>query len=306
MPLDPQIAALLNARPQVPRHTFAIADMRAAMLAQLPPKSPAVASVDDPTVPSADGDIPIRIYRPDGEPDGCLVFFHGGGFVMGNLDTHDQICRQLCVEAQSVIVAADYRLAPENPFPCGLEDCDAVLRWVAGHTGDLNVDPAKIMVGGDSAGGNLATVLAIRMRDRDGPPLHGQVLLYPVTDAPLPYKPSYIENAVGYSLTRDDMLRFWRDYVGDGAPEDHPELYPLRAQSLAGLPPSIVITAGYDPLRDEGRDYARRLMDAGVSTTFTQYDGAIHGFVRLGPDVRLAKEALLQVSVWMSERFAQA
>lgn len=306
MPLDPQIAALLAAKPQPARHALPVAELRAALLTQLPPKSPPVASAEDRTVPSAEGNVPVRIYRPDGKAAGCLVYFHGGGFVMGSLDTHDHVCRELCVGAQSVIVAADYRLAPEHPFPCGLDDCEAVLRWVAGHPGELEVDPAKIMVGGDSAGGNLATVLAIRMRDQDGPNLHGQVLLYPVTDAPLPYKPSYIENAVGYSLTRDDMLRFWRDYAGDGPAADHPELYPLRAQSLAGLPASIVITAGFDPLRDEGRDYARRLMDAGVPTTLKQYDGAIHGFVRLGPQVQLAKDALQQVSLWMADRYTRS
>lgn len=225
---------------------------------------------------------------------------------MGSLDTHDQICRELCVGARSVIVSVDYRLAPEHPFPCGLNDCETALRWVAGQSGDLDVLPEKIMVGGDSAGGNLATALAIRMRDRGGPYLHGQVLLYPVTDAPQPYKPSYIENAVGYSLTRDDMLRFWGDYAGAASAESNPEMYPLRADSLSGLPPALIITAEFDPLRDEGRDYARRLMNAGVPTTLTQYDGAIHGFVRLGADLRLAKKALLQVTVWMTERYARA
>ncbi len=303
MPLDPQIATLLAAKPQLARHALPIAELRAALLTQLPPKCPPVASAEDRIIPSAEGGVTVRIYRPEGKAAGCLVYFHGGGFVMGSPDTHDQICRELCAGAQTVIVAADYRLAPEHPFPCGLNDCEAVLRWAAEHSGELDVDPAKIMVGGDSAGGNLATVLAIRMRDKDGPYLHGQVLLYPVTDAPLPYKPSYIENAVGYSLTRDDMLRFWRDYAGDGLAANNSELYPLRAQSLAGLPASIVITAGFDPLRDEGRDYAQRLMDAGVPTTLEQYDGAIHGFVRLGPQLALAKDALQQVSLWMTDRF---
>ena len=305
MPLDPQIAALLAAKPQPPRHALPIAELRANIIAQLPPKLPPVASVEDRTIPSAEGNVRVRIYRPDGKAVGCLVFFHGGGFVMGGLDTHDQICRELCVGAQSVIVATDYRLAPEHPFPCALSDCEAVLRWVAAHTDELNVDPGKIMVGGDSAGGNLAAVLAIRMRDSGGPHLHGQVLLYPVTDAPMPFKPSYIENGVGYSLTRDDMLRFWRDYVGAGTAENDPETCPLRAESLSGLPAALVITAEFDPLRDEGRDYAKRLMDAGVPTTLTQYDGAIHGFVRLGADLRLAKKALQQVSLWMKDRYTR-
>ena len=305
MPLDPQIAALLAAKPQTPRHALPIAELRANIVAQLPPKSPPVASAEDRTVPSAAGDVPVRVYRPEGKAAGCLVYFHGGGFVMGGLDTHDQICRELCVGAQSVIVATDYRLAPEYPFPCGLDDCEAVLRWVAAHAGELAVDPKKIMVGGDSAGANLATVLAIRMRDNGGPHLRGQVLLYPVTDAPLPFKPSYLENGAGYSLTRDDMLRFWRDYVGHEAAESHPEMCPLRAENLSGLPAALVIIAEFDPLRDEGWDYAKRLVDVGVPTTLTQYDGAIHGFVRLGAEVRLAKKALHQVSLWMNDRYTR-
>ncbi len=306
MPLDPQIAALLAAKPQTPRHTLPVAELRANLLAQLPPKLPPVASADDRKVASADGSIPVRIYRPEGEASGCLVYFHGGGFIMGSLDTHDQICREICVGARSVIVSVDYRLAPEHPFPCGLNDGESVLRWVAGHAAELGIAPGKIMVGGDSAGGNIATALAIRMRDRNGPQVHGQVLLYPVTDAPQPYKPSYIANAIGYSLTRDDMLRFWRDYAGAASAANDPEIYPLRAEKLSGLPPTLVITAEFDPLRDEGNQYAQRLIDAGVPTTLTQYDGAIHGFIRLGADLRLAKKALQQVCLWMIGRYAQS
>jgi len=306
MPLDPQIAALLAAKPQTARHTLPVAELRANLLAQLPPKSPPVASANDREVASADGSIAVRIYQPEGKATGCLVYFHGGGFIMGSLDTHDQICRELCVGARSVIVSVDYRLAPEHPFPCGLNDGETVLRWVAGHAAELGIIPGKIMVGGDSAGGNIATALTIRMRDGNGPYVHGQVLLYPVTDAPQPYKPSYIDNAIGYSLTRDDMLRFWRDYAGAASAANDPEIYPLRADSLSGLPATFVITAEFDPLRDEGNQYAQRLIDAGVPTTLTQYDGAIHGFIRLGADLRLAKEALQQVCLWMIARYAQS
>ena len=305
MPLDPQIAAILAARSQAPRHAVPVAELRAALLAALPPQLPPVANVQDLTVPSAEGSVPARVYRPDGKPDGCIVFFHGGGFVMGGLDTHDPICRELCVGTQSVVVAADYRLAPEHPFPCALNDCDAVLQWVFGHTGELAVNPRKIIVCGDSAGGNLATVLAIRLRDRGGPTLLGQTLLYPVTDAPMPFKPSYIDNGAGYSLTRDDMVRFWRDYVGSGSGENDPETCPLRARTLSGLPATLIVTAEFDPLRDEGEAYAKRLTESGVATTLTRYDGAIHGFVRLGPEVGLTAKALRQVCLWIKHRYTQ-
>jgi acetyl esterase/lipase len=304
VPLDPQIAAILAARSQAPRHAVPVAQLRAALLAALPAKMPPVAHVRDLTVPSAEGQVPIRVYRPDGEPSGCVVFFHGGGFVMGNLDTHDPICRELCVGGQSVVVAADYRLAPEHPFPCALNDCDAVLQWVIGHSAELAVGPGRIIVCGDSAGGNLAAVLAIRQRNRGGPSLLGQALLYPVTDAPMPFKPSYIENGIGYSLTRDDMIRFWRDYTGDGE-ANGPETCPLRASSLSRLPTTLILTAEFDPLRDEGEAYAARLAQFRVPTTLTRYDGAIHGFIRLGTDVGLAKEALQQVSRWMKDRYTQ-
>jgi acetyl esterase len=276
------------------------------MLAQIPPQRTPVAKVEDCRIQSPDGDIPIRIYWPEGKASGCLVFFHGGGFVMGGLDTHDHICRDLCVGAQAVVVAADYRLAPEHPFPCALNDCETLLHWVVAHGSDLNIDQGKVIVGGDSAGGNLAAVLAIRARDRGESQLRGQILIYPVTDAPLPFKPSYIENGSGYSLTRDDMIRFWRDYVGDRSGENNPEISPLRAQSLSGLPDALVMTAEFDPLRDEGEAYAKRLIDSGVPTTLTRYDGAIHGFVRMGADVRLAANALQQVCLWMKDRFAHS
>ncbi|GGE51637.1 acetylhydrolase [Agaricicola taiwanensis] len=273
------------------------------MLAQVPASRTPVARVEDRRLPSPDGEVAVRIYWPDEAPRGCLVFLHGGGFVMGGLDTHDHVCRDLCAGAQSVVVAVDYRLAPEHPFPCALNDCEAALRWVVANAREIGTDPRKIVVGGDSAGGNLATVLTMRARDRREPKLAGQILIYPVTDAPLPFKPSYIANGSGYSLTSEDMIRFWRDYVGDSSDETDPEMCPLRAQYLGGLPDALVITAEFDPLRDEGEAYANRLMSAGIPTTLTRYDGAIHGFVRMGTEVRLAAHALQQICLWMTGRF---
>lgn len=304
VPLDPEIAAILAARPQMPRHALPIAELRAGMLALPNAKRTPVARVEDRLISSPDGAVLIRIYWPEGKPEGCLVFFHGGGFVMGGLESHDHICRDLCVGANAVVVAADYRLAPEHAFPCALNDCGAVLRWVVAHARELESDRGGIVVGGDSAGGNLATVLAIRARDRGAPKLRGQILIYPVTDAPLPFKPSYIENGSGYGLTGDDMIRFWRDYVGGAYDRNDPDISPLQTKNLADLPDTLVITAEFDPLRDEGEAYAKRLADGGVATTLIRYQGAIHGFIRMGKDVRLAANALQQICLWMRDRFA--
>lgn len=304
MPLDPQIERLLAAKSQTPRSSLPVTELRAGMLALTPKQRTPVWKVENRSLRTPDGDIAIRIYRPEGKPMGCLAFFHGGGFVMGGLDTHDHVCRDLCVGSQAIVVAIDYRLAPEHPFPAALDDCTRLLKWMVASRADLNVKQGAIIVGGDSAGGNLATVLAMRARDQ-GLRLCGQVLLYPVTDAPLPFKPSYIEYGTGYSLTGNDMIRFWRDYIGgDEFAQDNPELRPLQAQNLLGLPDALVITAEFDPLRDEGEAYAKRLIDAGVPTTLTRYDGAIHGFIRMGNDIRLAAIALDQICPWMKARFA--
>ena len=305
MPLDPQIARILAARSPLPRHALPVGELRGALNSRISTGRTMVGEVKDLLIASAENDIPIRVYRPEGRPDGCFLFFHGGGFVGGNLDTHDHVCRDICLGANCVVIATDYRLAPEHPFPSALDDCDAVLSWVVSHAGDLGIGEPKIVVGGDSAGGNLATVLVARSRERPYQGIRGQVLIYPITDSPQLSRPSYIENGTGYGLSGDDMMRFWRDYAGR-ADASHPDIAPLRSDNLAGLPDTLVITAEFDPLLDEGEEYARRLMEAGVRTTLTRYDGAIHGFVRLGSEVTLAARALRQISQWVRDRFAKS
>jgi acetyl esterase len=223
----------------------------------------------------------VRIYWPEGRsPAPLVVFFHGGGFVLCSLDTHDELCRALCRESGAVLVSVDYRLAPEAPYPAAADDCYAALAWAVSHAAELGADPTRVAVAGDSAGGNLAAATALRARDLGGPALRHQCLIYPVTDCRFD-TPSYIENAEGYFLTAETMRWFWSHYLQDMGRAAEPYASPLRAPSLAGLPPALVITAEYDPLRDEGEHYAQALSAAGVPTTFRRYDGMIHGFVTL-------------------------
>jgi len=261
-----------------------------------------VGVVVDRTIPGPAGEVPIRIYRPV-EVDGVgpvLVWFHGGGWVIGDLETGDNTARALTLAAGLVVVSVDYRLAPEHPFPAGLDDAVAAVRWVADSAAELGVDASRLAVGGDSAGGNLAAVVAQELRD-SGPPIRFQLLVYPVTDA-LMACPSYEENADGYFLTRDAMAWFIDHYAGTGSEACRdPRVSPLHAPdaALAGLPPGIVITAEYDPLRDEGEAYGERLRAAGADVDVRRYDGVIHGFFAMNdfiPDgetaVQDAAEAL--------------
>ena len=206
------------------------------------------------------------------------MYFHGGGWVIGSLETHDGTCRELAAGAGCVVVSVDYRLAPEHRYPAAAEDCYAATRWCAEHAAELAIDARRIAVGGDSAGGNLAAVVAQMARDRGGPGLVLQLLVYPVTDHDFGTA-SYRDNAAGYLLTAADMRWFWGHYLGDDTARGaEPYASPLRAASLAGLPPALVITAELDPLRDEGEAYARALEAAGVAAKLHRYDGMIHGF----------------------------
>jgi acetyl esterase len=206
------------------------------------------------------GSIGLRIYTPAGNgPFPLMMFFHGSGFVLCSLDTHDGMCRNLAAGIRCVVVSVDYRLAPEHKFPKGLDDCLAATRWAAANAVDLGFDPTLIMVAGDSAGGNMAAVTALRIRDEGGPKLCGQMLLYPVTDYHTLGTPSYAENADGYGLTRDTMEWFWEHYLANPVEAENPYASPLRARDLAGLPPAYVTSAEYDPLRDEAERYGERL-----------------------------------------------
>jgi acetyl esterase len=238
--------------------------------------------VEDLSAPGPAGDIPLRLYASEhGGLRPVLVYFHGGGFVFGNLDTHDAVCRALAKESGAVVVSVDYRLSPEHKFPAAVDDSYAATVWIAANAEKLGIDARHIAVGGDSAGGNLATVVAMRCRDAGGPKLAAQVLIYPVTDSSSLETGSHREFGEGYFLTSAGMEWFTSHYLVSDDQKSHPEVSPLLAPNLSGLPPALIITAEFDPLRDEGEAYAKRLQEAGVPVTISRYPGMIHGFVSM-------------------------
>ncbi len=300
MPLDPQAQVLLDkiaAANVPPLHELTVEEARQAnaklFITGLEPE--AVGAIEDRVIPGPAGtghDIPIRVYRPEGDgPFPILVYFHGGGWVVGSLETHDAQCRALTTGASCVVVAVDYRLAPEHKFPAAVEDCDAATQWVSDHAASLGGDPARIAVGGDSAGGNLAAVVALRARDRGTPYLAFQLLIYPATELH-GGTPSHRENAEGYLLTRDAIEWFRDHYLRSDADVSHPDASPLLALSLDDLPPAFIITAAFDPLRDEGEAYAARLQEAGVPVILKRYEGMIHGFFNLGHVLDQGRQAI--------------
>lgn len=303
MPLDPQIKALLDRGTGVPAtHTLPVAEARALYEARIAVMAPpaAVADVSERVIDGRGGKLRLRVYRPEGTaPFPLLVFYHGSGFVLCSLDTHDGMCRNLCAGAGCVVVSVDYRLAPEHKFPAGPDDCLAATRWVASHAAELGGDPAHIAIGGDSAGGNMAAVVALRLRDEGGPVVRGQLLIYPVTEHYSRPTPSYEENAEGYGLTRDTMRWFWDHYLAEPSQGDDKLAAPLRAKDLSRLPPALVVTAEYDPLRDEGEAYVARLREAGVATECARYDGMNHGFLFWVGVVDVAGDAMTACSAWL-------
>lgn len=263
-------------------------------LSQLPP----VGAVEDRTIPGSAGSIPVRIYSPTGAgPFAAIVFFHGGGFVLGDLDQYNPTCVGLVLATGCKVISVDYRRAPEHKFPAAPEDCYAATQWVANNAAQLHIDPQRISVAGDSAGGNLAAAVTLMARDRNGPALHKQILVYPVTEyfsegQATPHS-SYVENAEGYMLTAQAMDHFWHLYLASVGDATNPYASPLRAKDLSGLPPALILTAEYDPLREEGERYAERLREAGVPVTLQRFDGMIHGFWGLMESVaRPASEAI--------------
>jgi acetyl esterase len=243
---------------------------------------PADATVADRTIPGPAGDLAVRLYRPASAPVDaklpCLVYAHGGGWVFGNLDSHDVLCAQFALEAGIVVFAIDYRLAPEARFPGAFDDVVAGLKWVAANGASIGVDPTRLAIGGDSAGGNLAAAVSIWARDHGGPNLRLQLLAYPVTDA-VGRAASYLRYEDGYGLNAATMEWFFDHYTPDKANRGDWRISPLRAKSLSGLPPALVITAGYDPLRDEGRAYAFRLHQEGTQADLVEFGGMLHGFL---------------------------
>ena len=312
MPLDPQVQALLDqaaAAGRSPLRNQTVEESRAVMRSMLPVRGPGpeVERVDDRRIPGPEGDIPIRVYWPQGDgPFPILIWFHGGGWVLGDLDTADSTCRSLTAKAGAVVVSVDYRLAPEHPYPAGVDDAYAAAWWVLSHATDLGGDPWRIAVGGDSAGGNLATVTALQVKRKGGPKFCFQLLVYPVTDSSMSQL-SYRDNGEGYQLTADAMRWFYHLYLGDRDHED-PLVSPLYAsvEDLVALPPALVITAEFDPLRDEGEAYGQLLKDAGVAVQVSRYDGQIHGFFGLDSLIDAGKEALEEAASALRVAFTKA
>jgi acetyl esterase len=303
MPVDPQIQALLDKAAGLPAtHTLPVAEARRQMEARTGAMAApaAVAGVEEYRIAGPAEPLRLRIYTPKADsPYPLVVFFHGSGFVLCSLDTHDGMCRNLCAGADCVVVSVDYRLAPEHKFPTGLNDCVAATRWAIEHAREFGADPARTVVGGDSAGGNLAAATALRVRDENGPALRGQLLIYPVTDSHAPGTSSYAENAEGCGLTRDTMKWFWGHYLAEAAQAANPYAAPLRAGDLRGLPPTLVQTAEYDPLRDEGELYAVRLREAGVPVMLSRWAGMNHGFLFWVGVVDRAAEAMAEATAWL-------
>lgn len=291
MSLDPQAKAVIelvvkSGRP--PYHQLSPKEARQMFRETRPastPTPPEISAVKDLVAETPAGSIPLRVYWPAGVAAAAalpvFVYFHGGGWVIGDLETHDVLCRQIAAASGVAVVAVDYRLAPEHKFPAAADDAWAATRWVVAHASELGVDATRLAVGGDSAGGNLAAVVALMARDHGEPAIALQVLTYPVTDVAAESQ-SYRDFADGYMLTRESMRWFIAHYLK--SPDDARDwrASPLRAPSLTGVAPALIVTAGFDPLRDEGEAYAKRLREAGVQVDYVCYGGMIHGFAPMG------------------------
>lgn len=301
--LKPDVAAWLaqfNRRPKPAIESLPPLAIRAGMRTLFcPPDRPPLplAQVEERFIPGPAAELCLRIYRPAAaERLPVLLFCHGGGWVACDLDTHDDICRALARGAHGVVVSVDYPLAPEHKFPAGVEASFAALRWVAGHAGLIGGDAARIAVGGDSAGGNIAAVVALLARDRQGPALIHQLLLYPITEIACLETASHHRFATGFFLERAAMLACRNYYFADPAEAWQPCASPLLAPDLSGLPPAHIVTAEFDLLRDEGEAYAGRLRAAGVEVKYTCYEGLIHGFLNFARDLASAQAALVEIA----------
>jgi acetyl esterase len=301
--LHPQARALLRLIEEKgvpPTHTLAVAQARALYRDRrtfTQPEPPTVASVRDLEARGPAGPIPLRSYRPAGSNADTvlpvLVYYHGGGWVIGDLDTHDTLCRQLANLSGCAVIAVDYRMGPEHRFPAAVDDSIAATRWVRANAGALKVDPERLAVGGDSAGGNLAAVVALEARDSGDLPIAFQLLIYPATDQRRG-APSHTSNGEGYLLTRDTISWFHDHYIADAAQDLDWRASPLLHADHARLPPAFVLTAGYDPLRDEGLQYAQKLSEAGNRAALVNFERQIHGFILMG---RVIDEANVAVQL---------
>lgn len=316
MPLDPQVEALLgelaalgypaleDCSPEEARRNLASRIDGFSETEDIVLSRDGVAPAEE--LPGGLDAIAYREYRPNDSPVlPALVYFHGGGWVIGDLDTHEAVCRAFANAAGCAVFSVDYRLAPEHKYPAAADDCYAFTRWLAENSAREGVDDRRIAVGGDSAGGNLAAVVALMARDSGLPKLCCQLLIYPVTDYCLE-TPSYLENAEGYGLTLAGMRWFWDHYLGSESDGSEFKASPLQAESLAGLPPAYVITAGFDPLRDEGDAYAARLIEAGIPVELDRYEGMIHGFCVYLGRLEQAGVSVARMSAALRRAFDQA
>ncbi|HEY4546505.1 MAG TPA: alpha/beta hydrolase [Pedomonas sp.] len=311
MTVDPQIAAMLANAPEFPTAGSIPVDvLRKAVRdssTAIPGPNVPIAAVEDRTIPGPGGELPIRLYTPVGTgPFPIVVYFHGGGWVVGDLDTQDMIARGLCAGSESIVVSVDYRLAPENPFPAAIEDAWAATQWAYANAREIGGDPERMGVAGDSAGGSLAAVSAIFARDAGAPALRAQVLFYGACNYPSVETPSAKEYANGPILRREDTMYFWSQYLTDPEREQHDfRASPLRAESHAGLAPAFVGTAECDPSRDDAENYGQKLKDAGVEVDVQRYKGMIHGFVSWVGFLPGAQQAMADANTFLKRQFAK-
>ncbi|MEO6500993.1 MAG: alpha/beta hydrolase [Jatrophihabitantaceae bacterium] len=309
MPLDPQVRQWRERRiaDQVrPLYTQTLAEARAADLAEIQAGAgdpEPVHEVQDHQIPATSGQLPLRLYRPEGQdPQPALIYFFGGGWTLGQIDTCDGICRTLANAAGCVVIAAGYRLAPEHKFPGAVNDCFDAVSWIAEHAGELGIDPDRLAVGGDSAGGNLAAAVTLLAKQQGGPRLAAQLLVYPNTCYEAD-TPSLRQNDDPSMFNRRSVDWYWGHYLATPADGKNPLASPLLAADHAGLPPALVITAEYDPLRDEGEEYAHRLRSAGVPTELSRYDGMMHGFFLMYPMLEGGRRAVEEAVGFLRAQF---
>lgn len=302
MPVDPQVQRYLDEQAALGAPPASAVPPAQARQAQ---RDRRVMTVEDRLIPGPGGDVPIRVYAPAGpRPLPIIMYFHGGGWVIGDLDVTDMRCRLLAEWGGCLVISVDYRMAPEHPFPAALDESFAATVWAAENAALLGGDADRLAVCGDSAGGNLAAAVTLLARDQGGPSIKFQSLVYPVVDHDLT-RPSYIENGQGYGLTRDTMEWYWDQYVPNLADRSNPLVSPLRAADHRGLPPASIITAEYDPLRDEGEAYAEALRAAGVPVELKRYGGMIHGFVGQAGEFDGGKQAVLDSARTFREAFSR-
>lgn len=306
MPVHPEVQVFLDAQaqieaPPISEQTPEMAREGYRATAEAIGPGPAMHSVADRTMPGPGGDMRLRIYRPSAADDlPILVYYHGGGWVIGDLDTHDRACRELAEGSGCVVVSVDYRLAPEAPFPAAVDDSYAALEWVAAHADEIGGNPSLLAVGGDSAGGNLSAVTCLLARDRQGPEISFQLLIYPAVDMRFAHA-SVEENGEGYVLTKEHMSFFRGHYMPPDADLEDPRASPLLAASHEDLPPALVITAEFDPLRDEGEAYGAALNAAGVPVEVSRYEGQVHIFFQLTPMLEGAQRAMKEACEALEE-----